>query len=176
MNDIISIFYFTCNNGRNVENRKGRNNEDVSRANGMSLWNSNNTSDIFEVQIKQQPNRTCRSASVRFQFSFFRVVYHRNDVALTQFLPIAGISRVASLDDSMKMSLGRYRDAKSKDKRGYSGLNARVVNTCSDCFSHPRKSAETHQASRMARTITGSICNARPRSSRVSSRERLIIS
>lgn len=75
----------------------------------------NNTSNIFEIQTKQQLNRTSRS--VRFQFSFFRVVYHRNDVALTQFLSIAGISRVASLDDSMKTSLGRYRDAESKDKR-----------------------------------------------------------
>lgn len=74
----------------------------------------NNTSNIFEIQTTTEC-RTCRS--VRFQFSFFHVVYHRNDVALTQFLSIAGISRVASLDDSMKTSLGRYRDAESKDKR-----------------------------------------------------------
>lgn len=42
-----------------------------------------------------------REHVVRAQFFFFFALFITNDVALTQFLAIAVISRVASLDDSM---------------------------------------------------------------------------
>lgn len=101
-NDVIGIFYFMCNFIKTIVISKIARNEimKIYRARMEYHYGTrNNTSDILEVQLK----RTCRSANMSSvsNFSFF-ALFITNDVALTQFLAIAGISRVASLDDSMK--------------------------------------------------------------------------